>query len=73
MIPCSSDMFVSCESSSFVGGSWGGGGRYACPLVTRNAPIFFFGQFFLFLADFAILSGLLKIIPILGIRVLVYT
>ena len=29
------------------------------------------GKFLLFLADFAIFSGLLKIIPVLGIRVLV--
>jgi hypothetical protein len=31
------------------------------------------GRFLLFLADFAIFSGLLKINPVLGIRVLVST
>jgi hypothetical protein len=45
-------------------------------LVMRNVwgstPIFF-GRFCLFLADFSIFSGLLKIILILGIRVLVST
>jgi hypothetical protein len=35
------------------------------PLVTRSAPKLFFW------AIFAIFSGLLKIIPVLGIRVLV--
>jgi hypothetical protein len=53
-----------------------GGGRYS-PLVTRsvrgNAPKFFLGGFCYFLADLAIFSGLLKIIPVLGIRVFVST
>ena len=37
------------------------------PLVTRSAPDFVFGRFF------SIFSGLLKIISVLGIRVLVST
>ena len=42
--------------------------------VFREAPRnIFFGHFFLFLADFIIFSGLLKIISVLGIRVLVST
>jgi hypothetical protein len=42
--------------------------RAAFGAVPRS---FFFGRFLLFLADFAIFSGLLKIILVLGIRVLV--
>jgi hypothetical protein len=53
------------------------GGACMPPLVTRSvrgsAPKFFFGWFFLFLAEFSIFSSLLKIIPVLGIRVLVST
>jgi hypothetical protein len=38
-------------------------GGQVCPLlVTHSAPNFFFGQLLLFLADFSIFSGLLKII-----------
>jgi hypothetical protein len=58
------------------------GGRYAPPgyaqrstpgIAGETPPKFFFGWFLLFLADFAIFSGLLKIISVLGIRVLVST
>jgi hypothetical protein len=61
---------VPCASGAFLGGSQGGAGMP--PLVTRSvhrgsAPGFFFW------AVFAIFSGLLKIIPVLGIRVLVST
>jgi hypothetical protein len=72
-IPRSSALFVSCVSGAFLGGPRGG--RYAPPpppgyvSVWGSAPKFFFGWFFLFF--FAIFSGLLKIIPVLGIRVLV--
>jgi hypothetical protein len=62
---------VSCAPGAFLGGSQGGGAGMP-PLVTRSSPIFF-GRFLLFLADFAIFSGLLKIISVLGIRVLVST
>jgi hypothetical protein len=64
---------VSCASGLFPRGSQGGGGggQVCPPLVTHsvrgNTPNFVFGQFF------AIFSGLLKIIPVLGIRVLVST
>jgi hypothetical protein len=65
-------LFVSCAPGAFLGGSQGG---QVCPPWLRAAgpPKFFFGRFLLFLADFAIFSGLLKIIPVLGIRVLVST
>jgi hypothetical protein len=59
---------VLCASGAFLGGSQGGAGMP--PLVTCSAgqrPEFFFW------AVFAIFSGLLKIIPVLGIRVLVST
>jgi hypothetical protein len=67
-IPRSSALFVSCAPGAFLGGSQGGAGMP--PLVTRTfgaAPRIFFW------AVFAIFSGLLKIIPVLGIRVLVST
>jgi hypothetical protein len=49
-------------------------GGQVCPLlVTHSAPKLFFGQLLLFLADFSIFSGLLKIISVLGIRFLVST
>jgi hypothetical protein len=51
----------------------GGGGGQVCPPGYAQRPKFFFGRFLLFLMDFAIISGLLKIIPVLGIRVLVST
>jgi hypothetical protein len=62
MIPSPRDL--SCVSGAFLGGSQGGAGMP--PLVTCNvrqravaqgsAPKFVFGQFLLFLADFAIFS-----------------
>jgi hypothetical protein len=52
-----------------------GGGRYAPPgLRSGQRPKnCFLGGFFIFGQIFAIFSGLLKIIPVLGIRVLVST
>ena len=53
------------------------GGEGMPPLVTHsirgNALRFVFGRFLLFLVNFAIFSDLLKIVPVLGIRVLVST
>jgi hypothetical protein len=65
MIPHSSALFVLCAPGAFLGGSQGGASMP--PLVMRRAPIFFFWEVF------AIFSGLLKIISVLGIRVLVST
>jgi hypothetical protein len=62
---------VSCASGDFLGGSQGG--ARIPPLVTCSTPKLFFGQFLLFLVDFSIFSSLLKIISVLGIRVLVST
>jgi hypothetical protein len=66
---------VSCASGAFLGGSQGG--QVCPPWLQRGspgqAPEIFFGRFLLFLADFAIFSSLLKIISVLGIRVLVST
>jgi hypothetical protein len=71
MIPCSSALVVSCAPGTLLGGSQGG---QVCPLlVTHNAPKLFFGRFLLFLADFSIFSGLLKIISVLEIKFLVST
>ena len=39
----------------------------------QSPDLFFLGRFLLFLVDFAIFSSLLKIISVLGIRVLVST
>jgi hypothetical protein len=67
-------MFVPCVAGSFLRGSQGG--RYAPPGYTQcsgQPPEIVFGRFLLFLADFAIFSGLLKIISVLGIRVWVST
>jgi hypothetical protein len=55
-----------------------GGDRYSPhppppPSGYVQHPKICFGRFLLFLADFAIFSGLLKIIPVLGIKVLVST
>jgi hypothetical protein len=59
---------VPCALGAFLGGAG------MPPPVMRSvrgiAPKFFFGRFLLFLADFA---TVLKIIPVLGIRVLVST
>jgi hypothetical protein len=79
-IPRSSALFVSCAPGAFLGGSRGGGAgmpppsyaQHSAPGVARgrrvwgSAPKFFW-------AVFAIFSGLLKIILVLGIRVLVST
>jgi hypothetical protein len=66
-IPRSSALFVSCVSGAFLGGSQGG---QVCPPPgyaqrSGQCPEIFFW------AVFAIFSGLLKIILVLGIRVLV--
>jgi hypothetical protein len=74
MIPRTSALFLSCVLGAFLGGSQGGD-RYAphwLHAAFGAAPQnFFFGWFLLFLADFAIFSDLLKIILVLGIKVLV--
>jgi hypothetical protein len=73
--PSSSALLVSCASGAFLGGSQGGEGMPPPGYAHRSAPNFVFGQRpnFFFWAVFAIFSGLLKIIPVLGIRVLVST
>jgi hypothetical protein len=62
--PSSSDLCVVCVGC-FLGGSQGGPGM--APLVMRNAPIFFFWRFLLFLPDFAIFSGFLNLSWIKGL------
>jgi hypothetical protein len=50
---------LSCASGAFLGGSQGGAGIPPPGYAQRSGqrPEFFFGQFLLFLADFAIFSG----------------
>jgi hypothetical protein len=54
-IPHTSALFVQCVVGAFLGGSPGGAGigppGYTQCLATGSAPNFFFGRFFLFLAD----------------------
>ena len=64
-IPRSTGLCVSCASGAFLGGSQGGG-QVCPPGYAQCLEICFW-------AVFAIFSGLLKIILVLGIRVLVST